>query len=133
MFRGLVSRARCVVPASGWYEWTAVPGSKAKQPWFITDPEGKDLLGLAGLIDRWEEADGTPRAACAIVTTAAATDDLRALHERMPVGAAAHGGGDLARSGADGAGRGAAAAGAPGRGEAAALAGVDGGESEWAE
>jgi putative SOS response-associated peptidase YedK len=85
MFRPLVSRSRCLVPASGWYEWTAVPGSKAKQPWFITDPEGEDLLGLAALLDRWEEADGTPRAACAIVTTAAATDDLRALHERMPV------------------------------------------------
>jgi putative SOS response-associated peptidase YedK len=85
MFRSLVSRSRCLVPASGWYEWTTVPGSKAKQPWFITDPEGEDLLGLAALLDRWEEADGTPRAACAIVTTAAATDELRALHERMPV------------------------------------------------
>lgn len=85
MFRQLVARSRCIVPASGWYEWTMVPGSKAKQPWYITDPEGDDLLGLAGLLDRWEDADGTPRAACAIVTTAAATDELRALHERMPV------------------------------------------------
>ena len=85
MFRSLVARSRCIVPASGWYEWTAVPGSKAKQPWYITDPEGDDLIGLAGLLDRWEDTDGTPRAACAIVTTAAATDDLRALHERMPV------------------------------------------------
>ena len=46
MFRGLVARSRCVVPASGWYEWTAVPGQQAKQPWFITDPDGDDLLGL---------------------------------------------------------------------------------------
>ncbi len=85
MFRGLVSRSRCVVPASGWYEWTTVPGQKTKQPWYITDPDGDDLLGLAGLLDRWVDQDGTPRAACAIVTTAAATDDLRALHDRMPV------------------------------------------------
>ena len=85
MFRGLVAQSRCVVPASGWYEWTAVPGQKTKQPWFITDPDGDDLLGLAGLLDRWVDRDGTPRAACAIVTTAAATDDLRALHDRMPV------------------------------------------------
>lgn len=84
LFRPLVARSRCLVPASGWYEWQAVAGSKTKQPWYITDPEGDDLLGLAGLLDRWEEADGTPRAACAIVTTAAATDDLRALHDRMP-------------------------------------------------
>ncbi len=84
-FRPLVARSRCLVPASGWYEWTAVPGSKAKQPWYIADPASDDLLGLAGLLDRWEAADGTPRAAYAIVTTAAATDDLRALHERMPV------------------------------------------------
>ena len=82
-FRNLVARSRCLVPASGWYEWTAVPGSKARQPWYITDPDG-DLLGLAGLLDHWTDADGTPRAACAIVTTAAATDDLRAIHDRMP-------------------------------------------------
>ena len=85
LFRPLVARSRCLVPASGWYEWQAVAGSKAKQPWYITDPEGNDLLGLAGLLDRWEDADGTPHAACAIVTTAAATDALRALHDRMPV------------------------------------------------
>lgn len=85
MFRPLVARSRCLVPASGWYEWTAVPGSKAKQPWYITDPDGDDLLGLAALLNRWQDADGTLRAACAIVTTAAATDDLRALHDRMPV------------------------------------------------
>lgn len=84
LFRPLVARSRCLVPASGWYEWQAVAGSKAKQPWYITDPEGDGLLGLAGLLDRWEDADGTPRAACAIITTAAATDDLRALHDRMP-------------------------------------------------
>ena len=85
MFRSLVARSRCLVPASGWYEWTVVPGQKTKQPWFITDPDGDDLLGLAGLLDRWVDQDGTPRAACAIATTAAATDDLRALHDRMPV------------------------------------------------
>ncbi len=84
LFRPLVARSRCLVPASGWYEWQVVAGRKAKQPWYITDPAGDGLLGLAGLLDRWEEADGTPRAACAIVTTAAATDDLRALHDRMP-------------------------------------------------
>jgi len=84
-FRPLVARSRCLVPASGWYEWTATAGSKAKQPWYITDPDAADLLGLAGLLDRWVDQDGTTRAACAIVTTAAATDDLRALHDRMPV------------------------------------------------
>ncbi len=84
-FRPLVARSRCLVPASGWYEWTAVAGGKAKQPWYLTDPDGDDFLGLAGLLDRWVDQDGTARAACAIVTTAAATDDLRALHDWMPV------------------------------------------------
>ena len=76
-------------------------GGKAKQPWYITDPAGEDLLGLAGLLDRWVDQDGTPRAACAIVTTAAATDDLRTAtrpHARRP---AARRRGRLARSGPD--------------------------------
>jgi len=68
-FRPLVARSRCLVPASGWYEWTAVAKSKAKQPWYITAPDAAELLGLAGLLDRWIDRDGTPRAACAIVTT----------------------------------------------------------------
>jgi putative SOS response-associated peptidase YedK len=83
-FRPLVARSRCLVPASGWYEWQAVAGSKTKQPWYITDPDGDELLGLAGLLDRWTDPDGTPHAACAIVTKAAATEDLRALHDHMP-------------------------------------------------
>jgi putative SOS response-associated peptidase YedK len=130
MFRGLVARSRCLIPASGWYEWTVVPGQKTKQPWFITDPDGDNLLGLAGLLDRWVDRDGTPRAACALVTTAAATDDLPGAARPDDGGAIAAGGGALARPGCDGSRGGAAAARAPGCRATAPLVGVDRGQPQ---
>ncbi|MDQ4091960.1 MAG: SOS response-associated peptidase, partial [Actinomycetota bacterium] len=38
-FRDAVARRRCLLPADGWYEWQAQPGSR-KQPVFITPTDG---------------------------------------------------------------------------------------------
>ncbi|MEO1128723.1 MAG: SOS response-associated peptidase [Planctomycetota bacterium] len=75
MFREAFSRRRCVVPATGFYEWQ---GARApKMPWYIHPFDGQGFL-FAGL---WETGgDGT----FTIVTTEA-NDALRDLHERMPV------------------------------------------------
>ena len=78
MFRSSVARHRCIIPASGYYEWQVVPGRKQKQPWFYHLAEG-GLFGFAGL---W--ADSAEGPTCTIVTTAA--NELAApVHDRMPV------------------------------------------------
>ena len=77
MFRS----ARCIVPASGYYEWRAV--EKTKQPYFIS-ADGS-MLSIAGLRDRWTEpVTGETISSCTLIITAA-NDFTRSIHERMPV------------------------------------------------
>jgi putative SOS response-associated peptidase YedK len=84
-FREALTRRRCLIPASGFYEWGVDPSGK-KQPFFIR-PRGEPLLAIAGLWERWRPQGGPggePLETCVIVTTEA--DALLApIHERMPV------------------------------------------------
>ena len=47
MFRGAFKERRCIVPASGFFEWTGEKG--AKQPHLFTAADGSPLLAFAGL------------------------------------------------------------------------------------
>ncbi len=80
-FRVPLRRQRCVVPASGFYEWKTKPSGK--QPHFISLKSGKPM-GLAGICDTWvDQASQTRKHTVAIVTTAA-NGFMAPLHERMP-------------------------------------------------
>lgn len=54
MFRDAFKRHRCIVPASGYYEWLKVPGGK--QPYFISAADG-GVLSFAGLWDQWKNPE----------------------------------------------------------------------------
>jgi len=79
-FRAAFKRWRCLIPASGFYEWKAVAGRK--QPYYI-HPAGTDLFAFAGLTEHWNGPDG-PVHSCAIITTDA-NERMRGIHNRMPV------------------------------------------------
>ena len=82
-FRGVYKYKRCLIPADGFYEWKAQPGTKIKVPHFIHLISGKPFA-LAGLWDEWHAPDGSVVRSCTIVTTA--PNDLMApIHNRMPV------------------------------------------------
>lgn len=72
-------RKRCLVPATGYYEWQKLPGG-GKQPYRITSDS---LVGFAGIYDRWGQGDESFYSYSIIVTDAA--DGLGHIHERMPV------------------------------------------------
>ncbi|MEO8487977.1 MAG: SOS response-associated peptidase, partial [Betaproteobacteria bacterium] len=83
-FRTAYRRHRCLLPASGFYEWQArESGTGAKQPMHIAMLDGAPFA-LAGIAERWLSPDGEPLDTCAIVTTGA-NALLAAVHERMPV------------------------------------------------
>lgn len=82
MFQAAVERGRCLVPASGFYEWKPVPGRKRKQP-FHVKLRGGVLFGFAGLWTPPDPRTGDPPT-CAIITTTA-NDLLAQIHDRMPV------------------------------------------------
>jgi putative SOS response-associated peptidase YedK len=79
-FRSAFKRWRCLIPASGFYEWKAVAGRK--QPYYIR-PMGADLFAFAGLTERWMGPDGLVHT-CSIITTDA-NELMRGIHNRMPV------------------------------------------------
>lgn len=80
-FRAAVRERRCLIPASGFYEWT-VDEDGNKLPWFIHREDG-DPLAFAGLWQSWER-EGDSFVTCAVVTTGA-TGRMRDIHSRMPV------------------------------------------------
>ena len=81
-FREALGRRRCLIPASGFYEW-GVDAAGKKQPFFVRARE-EPLLALAGLWERWRGPGGDPLETCVIVTTDAGPS-LAAIHDRMPV------------------------------------------------
>jgi putative SOS response-associated peptidase YedK len=80
-FRTAVRERRCIIPASGFYEWTE-GAAKARLPWYITGADGRPMA-LAGIWQDWER-DGQALSTCAIVSTEAGPDMAR-LHHREPV------------------------------------------------
>ena len=81
-FREAWTRRRCLIPASGFYEWSDAKGGR-KRPYFIRS-SGEPLLALAGLWERWRAPSGERLETCVIVTTDA-TEQLASIHDRMPL------------------------------------------------
>jgi putative SOS response-associated peptidase YedK len=80
LFRGALSKTRCLIPATGFYEWRAEPAGTAKTPLHIRLKDGQPFA-FAGL---WlPGTDGGPPTA-AIVTTRA-NELMQPIHQRMPV------------------------------------------------
>ncbi len=80
-FRGAIRHRRCLVPATGFYEWTGKPGTK--QPHLFRPRDG-GLMAFAGLAEHWAGADGSELETMAILTTSANTT-MEPFHDRMPV------------------------------------------------
>lgn len=80
-FRSAFKHRRCIVPASGFYEWVTVAGSK--QPWYIKGHEDRPL-SFAGLWEHWQSPDGKVIETCSIITTTA-NELMTPIHDRMPV------------------------------------------------
>ncbi len=80
-FRSAFATRRCLVPASGYYEWQKV--GTGKQPWFIASSDGRPLA-FAAIWEQWRPPDAEPIETVAIVTTDAPAP-LNAIHVRMPI------------------------------------------------
>lgn len=82
-FRSAMKRKRCLIPADGFYEWQAVPGQKAKQPFYV-GVRDLPVFAFAGLWEHWTNPAGTPVETCTIITTDA-NELMQSVHTRMPV------------------------------------------------
>lgn len=81
-FRGALASHRCIVPATGYYEWKTK--GKVKTPHFVSHRDGH-TLGFAGLYSWWQAADSEQPVATATILTREAPSSLAWLHDRTPV------------------------------------------------
>ena len=88
-FRNIWQRNRCLIPASGYYEWHRKnPDDKKEkpQPYYFTARDGSPLLTIAGIWERWRdpENDNKELHSCAMVITEP-NKFVAEVHDRMPV------------------------------------------------
>jgi putative SOS response-associated peptidase YedK len=79
-FAGLLKNRRCLVPASGFFEWKK-EGSK-KIPFYLHLPKSP-LFAFAGLYDRWNDPEGKLILTYTIITSEP-NDLVAKIHNRMP-------------------------------------------------
>jgi putative SOS response-associated peptidase YedK len=80
-FKAAYRYRRCLVPASGFYEWRRSPGGK--QPYLIRPSDGRPVA-FAGLWESWMGPEGSEIDSACIITTAA-NRAVAPIHDRMPV------------------------------------------------
>lgn len=83
-FRAAFKRHRCIVPATAFYEWRAVPGQKRKQRLRFEASDGRPL-GLAGLWESWKRPGTGDVVETFTIITTAANAFMAPIHSRMPV------------------------------------------------
>jgi len=82
-FRKPLRFQRCIIPATGFYEWQAPVGGGKKVKYLFTRTDG-DFLALAGLFDTWKTPEGDELTSCVIITTTP-NEEVAPVHNRMPV------------------------------------------------
>lgn len=80
-FREACRVRRCLIPATGFYEWTKT-AEGTRLPWYFERSDQTPVV-FAGIWQGWDKGDA-PVSSCAIVTTAA-NDAISGIHHRMPL------------------------------------------------
>jgi len=83
MFKKPLRERRCVIPSSGFFEWSRSSDRKVKDKYLFRRP-GEDMIFMAGMVNTFHDAQSIPYNAFIILTTAA-NDFVSPIHDRMPV------------------------------------------------
>lgn len=79
-FRRPFKNSRCLIPASGFYEWGVINGEK--KPYYFQLKSG-EMFAFAGLYDTWKDVEQRPIKTFTIITVTA-NRLVKPIHERMP-------------------------------------------------
>ena len=84
-FRQAFRTTRCLIPATGYYEWATSLGKyPPKQPFYISSAKENTSLSIAGIWSVWKNESGAEIQSAAIITREA-VGELATIHSRMPV------------------------------------------------
>lgn len=81
-FKNSLKKRRCLIPASGYYEWKKE--GKDKQPYYIK-PKKDELFLFAGLWESWTDKENGEIIESASIITTDANKQISDVHHRMPV------------------------------------------------
>lgn len=80
MWKGIVKKKRCLIPANGFYEWQKQ--EDGKHPFYI-HPNDEEIFSFAGIWETWSH-DGKDWNTYSIITTEP-NKEMEKIHNRMPV------------------------------------------------
>ena len=81
MFKGLLVEKRCIIPATGFFEWKVIDGKKKKH---IINFKNNEIFSMAGLYGDFIDKKGVAYRGFTIITTEA-NSVVANIHDRMPV------------------------------------------------
>ena|ERR1700730_904016 len=82
MFRDAFKSRRCLIPASGYYEWKDTP--EGKQPYYFTRADGEPMT-FAGIWDEWKDREAGERLKSCTMLITSPNQLVAQVHDRMPV------------------------------------------------
>ena len=83
MFRDSFQRRRCLMPASGYYEWVTAP-DKSKHPFYFTRVDGQAMT-IAAIQDAWNDPETGERIRSCAMVIGEPSKFVSEVHDRMPV------------------------------------------------
>jgi putative SOS response-associated peptidase YedK len=83
-FREAYRKRRCVLPVDGFFEWKAIKGQKAKQPYAIAMKDGSPF-GIGGLWENWKDPTSSEWVRTFAIITTDANELVAEIHDRMPL------------------------------------------------
>ena len=83
-FRDPYKRRRCLLPIDNFFEWKAIKGEKAKQPFAIGMQSGEPFA-VSGIWESWQKPGTEEWTRTFAVVTCPANELMAEIHDRMPV------------------------------------------------
>jgi putative SOS response-associated peptidase YedK len=84
MFKDAYWRRRCILPVDGFFEWKAIKGQRAKQPYAIAMKDSEPF-GIGGLWENWKDPNSGEWIRTFAVITTDANELVAKIHDRMPL------------------------------------------------
>jgi putative SOS response-associated peptidase YedK len=84
MFKNSFAKRRCLLPASGYYEWQHTTGVKQPQPWYFTRYDGQPIT-FAAIHDKWTNPETKEPLRSVTMVITEPNKFVAEVHDRMPV------------------------------------------------